>query len=92
MKVLLSPVTIAVWLSPPIIKLTNGKRSIDLLSANKILSSKGEVRRAIKGNAIKLNNNTLSDENKIIKELDFGENRILKISFGKKNHYLFKII
>ena len=65
---------------------------IDLLSANKILSSKGEVRRAIKGNAIKLNNNTLSDENKIIKELDFGKDRILKISFGKKKHYLFKII
>jgi len=65
---------------------------IDLLSSNKILSSKSEVRRAIKGKAIKLNNKILNDENKIIELDDFGKNKILKISFGKKKHYLIKII
>ena len=41
MKVLLSPVTIAVWLSPPIIKFTLGKNSSEILSI--ILSSVTKV-------------------------------------------------
>ena len=69
-----------------------GIKIIELISLNKILSSKSEVRRAIKGKAIKLNNKTLDDENRIINLRDFEDNKILKISFGKKKHYLIKII
>ena len=34
----------------------------------------------------------LTDENKIIQQNDFNNEQILKISFGKKKHYLIKII
>ena len=69
-----------------------GIKIIELISLNKILSSKSEVRRAIKGKAIKLNNKILDDENRIIGLNDFTKEKILKISFGKKKHYLIKII
>ena len=55
------------------------------------MSSKSDARRAIKGNAIKLNNDILTDENKTISIGDFNKN-VLKISFGKKKHYLIKVI
>ena len=46
----------------------------------------------IKSKAIKLNNEILIDENKLIQLNDFGNNRLLKISFGKKKHYIIKFI
>jgi tyrosyl-tRNA synthetase len=72
--------------------LNQGVKILDLLSSNGVMSSKSEVRRAIKSNAIKINDKILSDENKEIKKNDFGKNKFLKISFGKKKHYLVKII
>ena len=68
-----------------------GIKILDLLSFNKIMSSKNEARRAIKSNALKINNEILTDENKIIKLNDFTSNKIMKISFGKKKHYLVRI-
>ena len=56
------------------------------------MSSKSEARRAIKSNALKINNEILTDENKIIQLNDFSNIKIMKISFGKKKHYLIKII
>ena len=54
------------------------------------MSSKGEARRAIVNNGIKINNQLVSNEKLLIKETDF-QNKILKISFGKKKHYIVKI-
>ncbi len=68
-----------------------GIKILELLFSSKIMSSKSEARRAIKGKAIKINNIILDDENRIISAKDFSE-KILKISFGKKKHYLIKII
>ena len=62
-----------------------------MLSENKIMSSKSEVRRAIANKGLKLNNVLVIDDKKVIKNSDF-EKDILKISFGKKKHYLVKII
>ncbi len=73
-------------------ELDQGIKILDLLSNNKIMSSKSEVRRAIKSNAIKINNKVLIDENKAIQLKDFNNEKILKISFGKKKHYILKII
>ena len=56
------------------------------------MSSKSDARRAIKSNALKINNEILTDENKIIRLDDFKNKKVLKISFGKKKHYLIKII
>ncbi len=72
--------------------LKQGIKILDLLSLNQIMSSKSEARRAIKSNALKIDNKILTDENKIIQLNDFGNNKIFKISFGKKKHYLVKII
>jgi len=73
-------------------ELENGIKILDLLSTNKIMSSKSDARRAIKSNAIKINNEILTEENKIIQINDFNNEKVLKISFGKKKHYLLRII
>ena len=59
---------------------------------NKIVTSKSDARRSIKNNAIKLDNQILTDEKKILRLDDFVNNEVLKVSFGKKKHYLIKII
>ena len=64
---------------------------LNFLSSNKIMSSKSEARRAIISKGLKINNIVVLDENKIIQTVDFKDN-ILKISYGKKKHYLVKII
>ena len=68
-----------------------GKKLIDLLVDNNIMSSKSEARRAINNNGIKINDSMVNDEKKLIESRDFNEEK-MKISFGKKKHYLFKLI
>ena len=80
----------------PVIKIKpsqidKGINFLDFLSENKIVSSKSEARRAINNNGIKINNILIANEKKIIEKVDFKE-KILKISYGKKKHYLIKII
>ena len=72
--------------------LKDGIEILDFLSSNNVFSSKSEARRAIKSNALKVNNKLLLDEKKILKLIDFEGNTTLKISFGKKKHYVVKII
>ncbi len=72
-------------------ELKNGINLLDFLSKNKIMSSKNEARRAITNKGLKINNVIVLNENKIIESTDFKE-KVLKISFGKKKHYLIKII
>ena len=69
-----------------------GIKLLDLLSSNKIVSSKSEARRAIQGKAIKIDDEILTDEKKVINLDDFKNKKFIKISFGKKKHYLLKII
>ena len=59
--------------------------SIILILLSKFEKSKSEVRRLIKGNAIKLNNEIISDEKFIITNKLF-QNNYLKLSIGKKRH------
>ena len=40
---------------------------------------------------LKIDNVVITDENKILNSNDFKKN-VLKISYGKKKHYLIKII
>ena len=74
------------------IHVTKGINILELLSSNNIMTSKSEARRAIKSKAIKINNLIISDEKKVVGITDFNNEKILKISFGKKKHYLIKII
>jgi tyrosyl-tRNA synthetase len=80
----------------PVIKIKpnevkKGINILDLITNNKILSSKSEARRAISNKGFKINDILIEDEKKIIEFKDFKRN-ILKLSYGKKKHYLVKII
>ena len=72
-------------------EVNKGINLLEFLSKSKIMSSKSEARRAIANNGLKINNFIVTDEKKIIQPVDFKD-KILKISFGKKKHYLIKII
>ena len=67
-------------------KLNNNLSILDLISLTEIEISKSEIRRLIKGNGIKINNKTISDEKKIINIKSFNEEGFLKLSIGKKKH------
>jgi tyrosyl-tRNA synthetase len=58
---------------------------IDLVLLSKLENSKSEIRRLIKGNAVKINDNIISDEKFEINKNLFKDN-YLKLSLGKKRH------
>ena len=71
-------------------EIKSGIKILELLSLNKIVSSKSEGRRVIKNKGIKIDNLALEDENKIIDKNVFNNKKVIKISL-KKKHYLVKI-
>ena len=73
-------------------ELDNGINILDLVLLTKLGNSKGEVRRMIKNNGLKINNETVSDETKIFYQDNFDQNNSLKVSHGKKQHVIVKII
>jgi tyrosyl-tRNA synthetase len=71
------------------ISLNDSKKEVtvmDLLLLSKIESSKSEIRRLLKGNAIRINNNIIADEKFLIKINLFDKNKSFKLSIGKKKH------
>ncbi len=72
--------------------LEQGISIIDLAIKSELFLSKSEVRRTIKNNGIKINNQTIEDENKIILISNFEGKDYLKLSHGKKKHVIIKII
>ena len=65
--------------------LKNPINIVDLVMFTKLENSKSEIRRLIKGNAIKINNQNVFDDKLAIEENMFKEN-YLKLSIGKKRH------
>ncbi len=72
-------------------EIKKGINILDLITSSKILSSKSEARRAIANKGVRIDNNIIEDDKQIIELKDFKKN-VLKLSFGKKKHYLIKII
>jgi len=64
---------------------------LDLVILSKLESSKSEIRRLIKGNGIKVNNQTISDEKFLITENLFKDS-LIKLSLGKKKHIKVELI
>jgi tyrosyl-tRNA synthetase len=58
---------------------------VDLIILSDLESSKSEIRRLIKSNAIKINNHLINDEKLIITKKLF-QNEFIKLSVGKKRH------
>ena len=71
-------------------EIKKGINILDLIANNKILSSKSETRRVIANKGLKLNDKVINDEKKILQLKDFEKNT-LKLSYGKKKHYVIKI-
>ena len=69
----------------------SGMNIIDLVLQSELFVSKSEIRRTIKNKGIKLNNNTVDDEKKIISFSNFEGKDYLKLSHGKKKHVIIKI-
>ena len=63
---------------------------IDLIIILKLEKSRSEIRRLIKGNAIKINNEIIDNEKFIIQRELFNKN-FIKLSIGKKRHLKIEI-
>ena len=72
-------------------KLDNQLNIIDLIVMSKLENSKSEIRRLIKGNGVKINNQTISDEKMLISKTLF-KNNLIKLSLGKKKHIKVELI
>ena len=70
--------------------IAKGIKLLEFLSKNQIVHSNSEARRIIENKGLKVNNVLVVDSKKILKLTDFT-NKILKISYGKKKHYIVKI-
>ena len=71
-------------------KLSENINIIDLVFLSKLENSKSEIRRLIKGNGIKINNQVIDDEKFSITEELFSDN-FIKLSLGKKRHIKVKL-
>ncbi|MDC0031588.1 tyrosine--tRNA ligase [Candidatus Pelagibacter sp.] len=58
---------------------------VDLIVMSKLENSKSEIRRLIKGNGIKINNKSITDE-KLIMTQKLFKDKYIKLSIGKKRH------
>ncbi|MDA7552338.1 tyrosine--tRNA ligase [Candidatus Pelagibacter sp.] len=66
-------------------KLKEELNIIDLIVLSKLETSKSEIRRLIKGNGIKINNQIINNDKLTITE-DLFQNNLIKLSIGKKRH------
>ncbi|MDA9698493.1 tyrosine--tRNA ligase [Candidatus Pelagibacter sp.] len=71
-------------------KFENNINIIDLILFSKLEHSKSEIRRLIKGNAIKINNELIVDEKKNV-GINVLKDGFLKLSIGKKRHIKIEI-
>ena len=72
--------------------MANGMNVLDLVLLTTLANSKGEIRRMIKNNGLKINNEVVTDEKKIIDQNYFDQDNNMKVSHGKKQHVIVKII
>jgi tyrosyl-tRNA synthetase len=72
-------------------KLHKNMNIIDLVVLAKFEKSKSEVRRLIKGKAVKINNQIIENEKFQITDKIFNDN-YLKLSIGKKRHIRIQLI
>ena len=64
---------------------------IDLIILSNLEKSRSEIRRLVRGNAVKINNEIIEDEKFIIEKKLLSKN-FFKLSIGKKRHLKIEII
>jgi len=73
-------------------ELRSGLSAFEIISINKkIISSKSDARRLIRGGAVKFNGKLINDELKKVEKKDLIDNKI-EVTIGKKTHFIVKII
>lgn len=73
----------------PADRLKNGVNIVDLLAdLTNIVSSKGDARRAIKGNAISVNKAKITSHEVMIKQEELLHGKYLMVENGKRNKYI----
>ncbi len=55
-----------------------------------LAKSNGEARRAVKGGAVRVNDEKISDERLVLTEKHINDEGVIKLSFGKKRHVLLR--
>ncbi len=73
-------------------EIKKGINIVDLVITSNLLRSKSEVRRTIKNKGIKVNNLTVENDKENISINNFNNENYLKLSHGKKNHVIIKMI
>jgi len=63
---------------------------VDLIVLSKLENSKSEIKRLIKGNGIRINNQVVVNDKLIITK-DMFEDNLIKLSLGKKRHIKVKL-
>ena len=66
--------------------ISKGINIIDLVFQNGLSSSNSDARRMLKNKGIKIDDQVISDEKKIIGLEEFSEKNYIKLSIGKKTH------
>jgi tyrosyl-tRNA synthetase len=67
-----------------------GDGLLALFVAAGLAASNGEVRRAVTGNSVSVNDAKVMDPAYTISEADFGTDGVIKLSLGKKKHALVR--
>jgi len=81
----------------PIVKIKKdiisaGINILNIVLMTKLANSKSEVRRIIKNNGLKINNELVADDTQIINQNNFDNENKMKVSHGKKQHVIIKLI
>lgn len=72
--------------------LLEGIGLLNLITKAGLAPSNGDARRHVQGNAIRLNDELISDERRTITSADITSNGAIKLSLGKKKHVLIRSI
>ena len=72
--------------------ISKGINILDLVFENGLSSSKSDARRILKNRGIKINDEIILDEKKIINLDEFSKNNYIKLSVGKKMHLKVTVV
>jgi len=74
----------------PAASLEAGQGLLSLLVAAGLAASNGEARRHVQGNAVRVNDEPVKDERRVVTSADLGDKGVVKLSVGRKKHALVR--
>ena len=74
----------------PAASLEAGQGLLSLLVAAGLAASNGEARRHVQGNAVRVNDEPVKDERRVVTLADLGPQGVVKLSVGRKKHALVR--